>query len=356
MSSHTSRNNSPEREREISEDDDSFVDTEKIPISFLAQMITPYNGNSAELQNFLQNAENALSLAHDTQKRALTALIFSKVSADVKNKLNATDITTFANLKQKLEQIFQITESLTFLQEQLETCKQKPNESIKEFYSRIERLNSRIIQKIKENTTSRSMLIGKLALIEDMALRRFTHHCKPEISIILRHKNCNSMNEALSIASEEEAFISMQNQLRNTSLNNTNSNNSRKYCKICRKNNHNTRDCRNKNNNNSQFNNSNSGESSRSENRNINFKQCTYCKFKGHTIDECRKKRFNDNLNHSNPKVAHANSSSNNPSTSNQSNNSKNDVNHLNYNTLGLAEAPTTSKSTEWASLNFRMQ
>ena len=355
MSSHPSRANSPDLE--ISEDESLYVDAEKLPISFLAQMITPYNGSSAELQNFLQNAENAFSLAHDTQKRALTALIFSKVSAEVKNKLNATNITTFANLKQKLEQIFQITESFTLLQEQLETCKQKQNESIKEFYSRIERLNSRIIQKVKENTTSKSMLIGKLALVEDMALRRFTHHCKPEISNILRHKNCNSMNEALSIASEEEAFISMQNQLRNASLNNNNSNNSRKYCKICRKNNHNTKDCRNKNNS-SQFNNSTNGETSRSDHRNNYFKQCIYCKFKGHTIDECRKKRFNENLNNSNPKVADANSGINISNNSNQLNTSNNDVNHLNYKSLGLTEAKstTTSKSTEWASLNFQMQ
>lgn len=312
---------------DLSDDDDTTQHRGSIPITFLAQMITSFNGNSSELSNFLQNAENALSIAKENQKTALTALIFSKVSSEVKNKINASEINTFTDLKIKLKQVFQITESLTYLQEQLETCRQKPNETVKEFFLRIEHLNSRIIQKIKESTISNSMLVGKLALINEMALRRFTHHCKPEISNILRHKTFMSINEALSIASEEESFVSMQNQLKISLQTN------KKYCKICKRNNHNTNECRNKN-----F--KHSGDPPQSKNYNNSFKKCDFCHFRGHTIDECRKKKRNENLNNPNPKVAHVNSQ---------------DSLNLNFEQLGLNEAPIQSTSKESASPSFQM-
>lgn len=74
-------------------------------------MVTSFEGNPEELTHFLQHAVNALNLASQDQVVALTALIFSKVSTDVKNKINIADVRTFEELERKLKQIFQITES-----------------------------------------------------------------------------------------------------------------------------------------------------------------------------------------------------------------------------------------------------
>lgn len=306
--------------------------TREIPISFLARMITPFEGNPEELTHFLQNAENALNLASQDQVIPLTALIFSKVSSDVKNKINISEVRTFTELERKLKQIFQITESLTFLQEQLETCRQKPNESIKEFYLRIEKLSGKISRITRETagaSINRMLLYGKQELIAENALRRFTHHCKPEISNVLRHGKFNSINAALSVACEEEAFLSIQTQTKNLNINPSTN---KKQCKICKRTNHDTNQCRFKNSSNQQ----NYNQSSPPQN---NVKTCNYCHLRGHTIDECRRRKNNQNF-YPNPKVAHISHESEFQDS-------------LNYQSLGLTEAPVASTSTESASQIF---
>lgn len=131
------------------------------------------------------------------------------------------------------------------------------------------------------------LLYGKQELITENALRRFTHHCKPEISTVLRHGKYASINEALSKACEEEAFRTVYNQTKSLNIN-------KKQCKICKRTNHDTNQCRFKNSNNQGINNT----------PQYNIKICTYCHLRWHTIDECGRKKNNQNF-YPDPKVAH---------------------------------------------------
>lgn len=298
---------------------DPFADHRGPTLAVLASMITNFNGDPLELPTFLQNAENALNLAEDHQETTLTGIIFSKISGNVRNQINITGITSFEVLKDKLKQIYTSTDSLPYLVQKLDTSKQKPNESVKEFFVRIEKINEKILANIKASstiTTHAQFLSGKLSYANELALLRFTNFCKPEVTSILRMKKPSTIHEALALAKEEETF---QNNLIQLSKNQNATQN--KYCKHCKKTNHTTQQCRFKPSQ------SHIQPYNSSYNNNYNSrptKECSYCHFKGHTIEECRKKKYNERLN-PNPRVAQTNNKS------------------LNLNQLGSNEAPSSS-------------
>lgn len=326
-----------------------------VPLNFLSHMITPFNGDSKELNNFLQNANNAIGLASASQKYALELYIFSKVSSDVKTKINMSNITSYTQLRDKLIAVYSPVESYDYLMEQLETTKQKSGESVREFYIRLDKITSKCLVATEKEATSfvlksdrkdsSHVLESEKRVILRVALRRFTHHAIPELSQILRHRQFSNINEAFSLACEEEAYLINEGKLKrqNSQSNNTNYSTNTKYCKNCKSKSHNTKDCRfnQQNRPNNNYNNYNNN----SNFQNTGFKYCNYCRIRGHSEVECKKKRYSSNLN-PNPRIAHAQQSEHRnfcrnyysePSTSQTENHrfaqrENNEQNHLNYN------------------------
>lgn len=94
--------------------------------------------------------------------------------------------------------------------QELDKCEQKPSENVNQFYLRIENLTAKIREKIKTTPQHKLHVKGKLAFIEEAALRRFASYTKPELSDVLRHQPFETINEALSLAREDEAFLNMR--------------------------------------------------------------------------------------------------------------------------------------------------
>lgn len=293
-----SRSSSPDGQN-ISEDEiDNQIDSHlKMPISFLCKLITPFNGDREEVENFLLNAKHAHEFAQQDQIVPLFAYTLAQISSSVKNKLNLSEITNFEALKIALRRLFVDHTHYTQLMEDLDTIKQKSNETITEYYTRLDKLTSRCISALKTKNDNPNLLCGKLAFIKDTALRRFIFHSHPDISRVLRiHTKLDNLNEAYSIAISEEKALQMYKKSSNNSSES-------KYCKNCKTKSHNTKDCRSKNRSNHHDNNSISDN---------NSKFCRYCKHKGHEISECVKKKQSDERrnaqNPHNPKVNHLNS------------------------------------------------
>lgn len=294
----------------------------RIKTETLISLLTNFNGDRNEAQNFLINAQNALNLAEPDQTYPLTIAIFSKISADVKSKINISRIHNFTDLKRKIQQRYCKVESTSFLLETLDTMKQNPNESIIDFYSRLDKQTTKCLSAIQRECLNELEAPGQLSFIENTALRRFKYHTRPEISQILRHKDgIRDINQALSIALEEERILELQRTIYRTNIR-ENSNRSTKFCHNCKVSTHATRDCRNRSNPRqhnyrsfnhepSSSNHPNSYQSNNYQQNNYPRKQCSYCKNLGHTIDECKKKMYNEQRRSSsftNPKVASLNS------------------------------------------------
>lgn len=99
--------------------------------------------------------------------------------------------------------------------EQLETIKQRSSESIKDFYLRLDDITNKCLILATESQTTSHTYASEIWVIQRIALRRFTHHCIPEISQILRHTNFISINEAMSLACEDEKKKHTYNRIAN---------------------------------------------------------------------------------------------------------------------------------------------
>lgn len=274
-------------------------DSERLSMTLLCSMITPFNGDRNELSNFLINCNNAFYLAQPNQIKNLTFFIFSKLSANVKTAINISQILSWSDLRSTLKRTYGTLEDVTDLLQQLETSAQKPNESVKEFYLRLEGIKVKCLKHVSEENENPSELCGKIAMINQTALRRFCRFSKEEISRVLRQKeNLTDINKAYNFAIVEEQALS----LRKMSFNNSGPSTSSLKCKICRRTNHDTKNCRVKNNyGSSQW----EPGPSRPNNNNSSYKKCDFCHRSGHTEQDCYKKK-NEQRNkqmHPDPKI-----------------------------------------------------
>lgn len=219
-------------------DSDDSVN-EELPLTVLFRFIKPFNGDRSELTTFLQNANSAFSLAVPHQRPPLLLFVVSQLSTSVVNELELSEVHSWHELKDKLKLYYSHTKHLAQAHEELEIIRQHPNETITDFFKRVERAKNDCIQAETINSKSEIDLPGLKRAIQQTALRRFIIHCKPEISQMLRARDINSLNDAYSLALQEEKIINY------TKIRAPN----QAYCSYCKKNNHTASQCRKKNQN-----------------------------------------------------------------------------------------------------------
>lgn len=283
-------------------DSDEELNTETLPLSLLFKFIRPFNGNRNELNTFIQNCNSAFQLAQPNQTDKLFFYVAAQLSSNVVNEIDLPEITNWTQLKNKLKSFYSQFRDLTQLHEELETIKQNYNESVTDFFKRLEKLKNECICAEQNQCENPNDISSLKRAIQRTALRRFILHCKSEISQMLRARDINTLNEAFSIALQEEKVLAYTRPAPKHK--------STHYCTICKMNNHSTQNCRKKriNHNPNNFNNPNTSNSNSYDSN----KYCNYCKNKGHVISECRKLKFknqNQNQNYAsqNPRVNHLN-------------------------------------------------
>lgn len=250
-------------------------------LEFLCSLIPDrFDGNRYELGQFLANCNNANELATNEQKTPLFYFILSKISGKAKDQLAQQTFKNWSELKEKLKILYQDKKHYVQIMEELNNCKQHSNESVSDFFQRLEILNSRALSAAQQHTKNVIDLPGKIQTINELTLNRFIHHSSPNISQMLRWKDLENLNSAYTAALTEERALNIN----------------RKFCKICRKNNHDTSQCTLKNKIPQKPINTIQNSQSYSVNKSSQFqnKFCNYCKKPGHLINECRKREYNN--------------------------------------------------------------
>ncbi|KAK9885115.1 hypothetical protein WA026_009339 [Henosepilachna vigintioctopunctata] len=135
------------------------------------------------------------------------SVLFKFIKSFDVNELELSDVTSWYQLKTLLKQFYGQTKHLVQTHEELETIRQAPHENITDFFKRLEKIKNECIQSEILNCTHPDELPGLKKSIQRTALRRFIIHSKPEISQMLRARNIGDLNEAYSIALQEEKII-----------------------------------------------------------------------------------------------------------------------------------------------------
>lgn len=182
ISSSSNCNNNNDNNHNVNPNNNVNERHDSINLSLLFKFIKPFNGNKAELSTFIQNCNSAFTLAQPHQTPHLFLYVVSQLSSNVINELNVNEITEWTELKTQLKRYFGQNKDLTQLHEELETIKQNPQESISDFYKRLEKLKSTIITAERHHADNtelpQSEFNGIKTAIQNAALRRFILHSK----------------------------------------------------------------------------------------------------------------------------------------------------------------------------------
>lgn len=261
-------------------------ETTEFQLTFLTSLIPrSFDGKRSEFHEFITNCNNAVELANDSQQKALFVYIISKLTGSVRSQLQGKTYTDWQQLKDILYTFYQDRKHYITLMEELNTLKQGITEPIASFHEKIDKLTTRLFSAMTYKNKNEQL--GKIETIKELALSRFIHHSKPDISRFLRGQDLTDLSEALSKALEEERAIGISNaEFRQKPSS------SSKYCSFCRSQGHFTKDCfkKQRNTQNINFNNSQFKPKLHPSNEKI----CNYCKNKGHLINECRKREYNN--------------------------------------------------------------
>lgn len=215
---------------------DPVCEEEVLPLSLLFKFIKPFNGDRKELTTFIQNCNSAFKLAQPNQNLHLFLFVASQLSSSVVNEINLEEIRNWKDLKDKLKNYYSRVKDLTQLHEELETIKQNFNESVTDFFKRLETLKNECITAETNDCEEKNELFGLKKSIQRTALRRFILHCRPEISQMLRARDIKTLNEAFSMALQEEKILSYTKSQNKSSPT--------QFCSFCKRNNHTTQNCR----------------------------------------------------------------------------------------------------------------
>lgn len=340
--------------------------TMTLSIETAEKMLIRFDGTRSLLFEFIDNCDTALSNVNDTNKPILFSIIRTKLTGRAREVTRNREIPNWEFLKNHLLELYSDRRTQAQWQLELNSCKQRFNEDVSTYGTRIENCYTKCINSLS-TTLSTDARKACVDLFKNQALNVFITGLTKDLSLLVKAQKPDSLEDAISIAlNEEQEFKSKieTQKFRNPSD---------QYCNYCRKPGHTLTNCRNKHKKhvnvhhirntpktppNQYF----SGSTNRS-NQPLGPKVCFYCKNPGHLIGECRKRQRNNNMygnmfNNDN-RTKYNNYSNNsrysNPNRNTLNTNDSNDSDHgndnLNYSGPSSSPAPLKAKHVLQAGL-----
>lgn len=269
----------------------SNMGTATFKISEALKIIDPFDGSPSNLHKFIaccDLVQTALKPSDHIKFLGLMKYLLTGRAYDETVKhINYEDWPTLRNdLKLRYTDI----RSKQQLSHELLTIFQKPNEDVRSFGARVEKLLSEFNDICITEAGAGSERYVE-ALNSQTALTSFQEGLTQNIRLIVKAYRCDTLRDAISRACEEEALTKRFGNLNRSSDKNI------MKCQFCKKNGHSADKCfaipgnkiENKSNLNS--NNSSNSANSKSSSKPNSFSQskliCSYCKKIGHHINDC---------------------------------------------------------------------
>ncbi|XP_052749746.1 uncharacterized protein LOC128202073 [Galleria mellonella] len=262
---------------------------QNVPLNTLLQLIPDFDTTqSGQVYKFIRSCDSAFKLASLEQEEILLIYALNKISGNTSSDIHAKLYSNWDDLKTFLIQKFSQTKTLSHLNLELQSLFQKPNESVTEFFHRVDLCRNKILEKLTTEVVD-ATLIGRKTTTEETALNVFINGLSSDIGVMLRTKGFDSLTHAGNFAIQEEKIRKM-NTARQSLFKNSRittplySNVVRQPPQINQPQIHKPPDKHTINTNPRKF------------------IICNYCKKPGHHITNCRKRIFNNSRNNQFPR------------------------------------------------------
>lgn len=285
---------------------------DKVALNILTKFIKVYNGDRESLPAFLTNCDNAMDLAAPDQQNILCKFIISQLEGKAQLACSLKTFDKWDDLKTFLKTTFGEKKHSTHLLIDLQNCRQGHSETVMQYALRLESCLTRLQADVHYSCTDKTLLPGKIAAMEELALNTFLLNLNPNFSNMVRSRNPSTLSEAISHAVEEEKIFKLSRSFNQKST-------ISKSCSICHKNGHTSSECYKKKRD--SFHKSyHVQQPSTSNSNNKSPVVCAYCKKQGHHINDCRKRQYNNDRRNNDSN----NQNNSNHSSFSQSSNSQN--------------------------------
>ena len=289
----------------------------KLNVDLVLKLLPEFNGQDrSELDRFLNICDTINDdLCPEAEEPLLLTIIKSKISGIAYNSIKYKDIQNLEGLKSILKNNFAETRTIAQVQSEIINSKQKFNENVRQFATRIEKLKIEL-----DDACIQSQGIEAAKVIQELnaksALRAFVEGLHNNIKLIIKACRFPTLIEAIEGAVEEERNFNSKTSFRN--------NFSRESikCSFCQKVGHKFENCFfRKNKPQHTFVNKQPANFTQEPNKptfNKNKSFCNYCKEPGHHISNCYKRKLKEqrNLNQTSSLQETLSGNFNGPSTS----------------------------------------
>jgi len=252
-------------------------------------MVSEFDGTSRhKLKEFMHASTYAVNNIDPANEESLVqAILCTKLKGKALQDFETRDIQTFEELKQQLEACYQTKQSVTHLQIEFNSLKQRPSETAHAFGQRVDLLAMKLYASMIESKEHTPVFKNAIQqTIKDQALINFQIDLREELQILVRAQRYTTLQEAVTGATAEEKLLrpaksQYSSRTRPESSYSRSDRNSTK-CFKCGKSGHHGRDCR-----------SSKSALPKPEKPRVNVinKFCSACRKGGHSRDECWKKK-----------------------------------------------------------------
>lgn len=255
--------------------------TNSLDIKTLLQLIPEFNTNqSNQIYRFVRSCDSAFKLASISQESILLIYALNKISGPGSSDVHCKTYDTWTELKEFLIKKFSQTKTIGHLSLELQNMFQKHNETVTDYYLRVDLCRNKMIEKLNAEINDNS-LQGRIEMTEETSLSVFINGLNSDIGSMLRTKNFENLSDAGNFAIQEDKIRNM-NKARQ-SLNRSGFNPS-------------TRPIQNLPHRIPNFRPPPPRHIQQNQiNKTFNpMKTCNYCKKTGHYIADCRKLAYNN--------------------------------------------------------------
>lgn len=176
-------------------------------VNTLFKFIKPFDGSRERLVSFINNCQNAYSLASEQKQQILLKQILSQLEGIAESPCAIKEFESWEKLSEFLSTQFGERKHYSALLSDLQNCNQS-NDSVNRFALRTESCHSKLLTEINlSQSKKKSELVGRIAAMQDLALHHFVIGLKPQVSTIVRCRDPETLNDAINFAISEEKII-----------------------------------------------------------------------------------------------------------------------------------------------------
>jgi hypothetical protein len=259
------------------------------------QLVPIFDGEDPQrVYPFIDACDFVMNGVDEKTRPLLLRAIQQKLTGKAYAVRQYREISSWDMLKGLLEVAFCAKRTAGHLQVELTSCRMQIGENVQSYTSRVEKLLHELCNvSAKGRSTSDTKAIH--GYIREITLTTYIEGLSPNIRNIIKSRNLSTLEEAIKESIEEEKMFLSHKETQRLLQGKPYSNNIGKYCRNCRKNNHNTNECKHtKRNEDTGQRDKQTKNAAYRLNRDSKPKFCGFCKKTNHTLEECYRKKNAD--------------------------------------------------------------